>query len=216
MMRGIAMNSHLHLLAVLSLAIGCSEASELAAPVCLGPSTAEVPAPGAVEVAQLSPAQYLALNGAAMKPLGKDWANAVIELAVAGDGFTLQQLRTLDRSQLPPESQALLDDTLGSLAAHASDTAASVLPVVQPRLERAAWADLHCDPLEHSLVPWAVSSIAPFSSDPAVRAELERLRDLYEFVGTDATAFGPITGRVRKFAGELLASPNPDVQARTR
>jgi hypothetical protein len=56
----------------------------------------------------------------------------------------------------------------------------------------------------------------PFSSDPGVRAELERVRDHYEFAGTDTTANGPITGRVRDFAKRLLESPNPDVQAKTR
>jgi len=213
------MNSNLQRLAVLAVVLSCSDASEVAAPACLGPSTADVPelAASAESGAIIPPAQYLALNGAALKPLGKDWSNAVLELAVAGDAFTLQQLRALDRKQLAPEAQTLLDGTLGTLAARTpADTAASVAAALPTRLERAAWADMHCDPLEHALVPWALGSVVPFASDPAVRAELERVRDHYEFAGADTTAYGPITGRVRDYAKRLLESPDPDVQAKTR
>jgi hypothetical protein len=211
------MMSKLHVFGVLAAALGCSDASEAPAAACLDPDMAEVAALATADPtkASVTPTQWLALHGTATRPQAKDWSEAVIQLAVAGDAFTLQQLQALDRSKLSPEQQTVLDDTLGSIAARA-DTAASVAADARSRLERAAWADLRCDLLEEPLVEWTGHSIAAFTSDPAVRAELERLRDGYAPEGLDASTTARMSGRVRGWAQALLESPDPDLTATKR
>src|SRR5262249_4991851 len=112
--------------------------------------------------------------------------------------------------------QEQLDSTLTAIASRSrQDTAATIVPAIRPRLERAAWADLRCEPCEHLIVPWAGASIAPFAAQPGVRAELERLRDGYEWGESDAWMKSAMTERVRNYAKGLL-SPNPSLDARSR
>jgi hypothetical protein len=207
----------LWVLAVLVLGLGCSHAPGGTAVSCMGPTADEGAAAAATAAGSVvSPTRWLALNGTASRPQSRDWTNAVIELAAVGDAFTLQQLQALDRSKLTPEQQTVLEDTLGSIAARTPDTAASVAASMQSWLERAGWADLRCDPLEQVLVPWVGHSIAAFSTDPAVRAELERVRDGYAPEGQDTATTARMSDRVRGWAKALLESPDPDLRATMR
>ena len=61
---------------------------------------------------------------------------------------------------------------------------------------------------------WTGQSIATFRSDPAVRAELERLRDGYTPEGQDAATTARLSERIRGWAQVLLDSPKPDLRAR--
>jgi hypothetical protein len=72
-------------------------------------------------------------------------------------------------------------------------------------LERAAWADLKCDPYETELRAWTKETVAMRHDGPAVRAELERIEREYAATGQDAVGFGTLTARVRRYAREIQA-----------
>ncbi|HZL99766.1 MAG TPA: hypothetical protein VFD43_05885, partial [Planctomycetota bacterium] len=73
-------------------------------------------------------------------------------------------------------------------------------------LERAAWADMHCDPCELTLVPWATKSLADVAADAGVRATLEALRDGYEPAAdlAPSSQWGSFSERVRGYAAKIL------------
>ena len=168
------------------------------------PPAAPVVAPAAQPIA---PAEYLRLHNLAANPRDAGWAQALHTLAEAGDGYTLAQLKALDRKSLTPAQVVTLDETLAALEkGPAGRPGPPSAAEITTRLERAAWADLHCDHCEHTLVPWATQSIADFASDPGVRAALEQVRDGYEPSAALApgTQWGSISDRVRLYAREIL------------
>jgi hypothetical protein len=155
----------------------------------------------------IAPADYLRLHNLAADPRDPGWQNALRELAIVGDDYTLGELRALSRSALTSSQAAALDETIAALAAKSA--AASGPPTateVQARLERAAWADLRCDRCESTLVPWATKSISQFAGDPSVRATLERIRDGYEpSAGLEPSSrWGSLSDRVRGYARTIL------------
>jgi hypothetical protein len=152
-----------------------------------------------------TPADYLRLHNIATDPRTAEWDEALAELATTGDDYTLIRLRELDRAALTAESAAILDRTIAALTARGlgSDRAPTAAEI-EARLERAAWADIHCDRCETTLVPWATQSVAPFADDPAVRAELVRLRDAYKPRFEAETQWSSLSARVREYARKLL------------
>jgi hypothetical protein len=188
------------------VAFGCAgdlvEGPSVRRTVAPPPPSAPVVAPAAQPIA---PVEYLRLHNLAANPRDAGWAQALHTLAEAGDGYTLAQLKAFDRKTLTPAQVATLDETLAALEKAARPGPPSAAEITT-RLERAAWADLHCDRCEHTLVPWATQSIADFASDPGVRSTLERLRDGYEPSASLApgSQWGSLSDRVRRYAREIL------------
>ena len=75
---------------------------------------------------------------------------------------------------------------------------------MQTRLERAAFADLMCHPLESQLPSWTLQKIRAQSSNPLVLKELERIRDSYVPSQSPETLFGSMQTRVRNYAQRIL------------
>lgn len=205
------------LLAAAAAACGDSESATTSA--CLSTADPPATAPAAAAMppgAQLAPADYLALNNQLGLPGFPGWSAAVETLMSDGDAFTLEQLRSLNRANYGAEKLAQLDRLQATIVARTpEESSASLLPVLTLRLERAAWADLRCDQLERTLVPWTLKSVAAFAAAPDVRAELEALRDGYACAGGDPQTQAMMTARVRDYATRLL-SPNPDTEAKLR
>ncbi len=156
------------------------------------------------------PREYLNLHHAAMTPGDDAWRTAVARLAVVGDGFTLQYLTRVDKSTLSPEDKKLLESTVEKIGERtANRNAAQVAAVIQTRFERAAVADLQCDPLESELKLWTLDSIRSHRDTPEIRKELERIRDHYE--SDQKLTYGSVILRVRSYAESLLAIPPPKV-----
>jgi hypothetical protein len=193
------------------VAVGCggepAEAPSTRRLAAAAPTAASVVA----EDQPIAPAEYLRLHNLAASAPTTDprgWTDALAALAVSGDGYTLERLRALDRASLTAEQVTTLDATIAALQTRlAADAGPPSAAEIEVRLERAAWADLHCDRCEHTLVPWATSSIADLADDPGVRSALERLRDGDEpSVGHEAkTQWGSLSDRVRRYARDILA-----------
>jgi len=208
------------------LTAACSSGAAEPDPTCLGPLPEATPAPAALDApAVADPVEYLSLHNALGRPGTPEWPATLQRLMAAGDGFTLERLKALDRVRVPADSMALLDAAIEMLGARvAAETPATVAASLQTRFERASLADLHCDPLEMTLVPWVLSGAAALAAEPVVRAELQRLESGY--VAPDvpwtvrtgllpASASAPplLQARVRGYAHRAL-SPTPDVAAR--
>jgi uncharacterized protein YndB with AHSA1/START domain len=71
-------------------------------------------------------------------------------------------------------------------------------------LERAAYVDLRCDPLEMTLVRWATKHVAAHLNSPGVAEELEKIKTSYVPASTDKTLFGSMQDRVRLYAAQIL------------
>lgn len=168
------------------------------------PEVATVEAPA---VQPLAAGAYVELHNRAANPADAGWEPALHTLATAGDGYTVVQLEALDRKSLTPAQIATLDETLAALekglAAHKGPPSDAE---IRARLERAAWADLHCARCERTLVPWATQSIADVADDPDVRTALYRLRDGFEMSNAleADTQWGSLSDRVRRYAREIL------------
>jgi hypothetical protein len=194
----------------LLLALAACAETESAA-VCLADAPASTSA-----APDINTFEYFRLHNVVARPADPEWTDAMDSLAVTGDAFTLVHLKSIDRAKLSPEQLSQLDGTLAAIAARTPEaTAATLVPELGLRLERPAWADRRCDPLEGTIVPWVGESVVPFAGAPGVRAELERLRDGYESPEADARMQTLITERVRFFATNLLG-PKPGLQATYR
>lgn len=154
---------------------------------------------------ELTPEAYVHLHDAARDPADPGWSDAMTRLEGRGDRFTLSLLDELEDAELAPDARATLERTRAAIAGRApEESAASVLATLRPRLERAAWADVQCDPLEDRLAAWTLASVLAQADDPAVRAALETLRTDYEPSVEVRTVFSSLSSRVRDYAERLL------------
>jgi hypothetical protein len=134
------------------------------------------------------------------------WRAAVAEAAERGDAFTLHLVSRIDRSSLAAADIAILDRAAETLRAR-GDLAASTPPSrsdLQRMLERAAWADLGCNPLEGIIVRWTIERLRDEARAPAVRAELEKLRADYRPSTDDKTRFDSMSRRVPSYLSRIL------------
>src|SRR5262245_6746945 len=99
---------HAALLISIGFAVACAESPP--APECLAdtPSAATVAEPAAPEP-DLPLKDYFAPLRAAVLLDRPEWAGAMDQLAVHGDAFALQFLKTLPREKLAPKQQEQLD-----------------------------------------------------------------------------------------------------------
>ena len=192
--------------AVLLFAIGCSDVEERDL-VALEELASQTPdGSGATSAQPLRHDAWLALHRLARQPRDPGWDAALDSLATHGDGFTLTILEGLDRATLAPATRERLDRTEKAVSerlAKVDDARfAERLPLM---LERSAWADLLCDPLETPLRTWTKETVAARLDSPAVRAELQRIEREYTASGPDEVGFGTLTERVRRYAREIQA-----------
>lgn len=78
--------------------------------------------------------------------------------------------------------------------------------LIQVRLERAAWADLSCNELEHSLVPWTLGLMKKRVDRREVAAELKRIESHYVPSVELKTFFSTMRERVPSYATRILAA----------
>ena len=150
------------------------------------------------------PNVYLKLHHTAMVPKDPSWSDTMSQLAHVGDGFTLEHVRIL--KNLSASQAATLQIALNRIQTRIAEEDASDLPLMlASRLERAALADVNCDPLEGSLLPWTLRSIRAHVDQPVIRAELERIRSDYTPKTNAQTRFSSIEARVRSYTQRLLA-----------
>src|SRR5262245_36428729 len=95
----------------------------------------------------LPPNDYSILHISASNPRDPKWAESLQRLAVVGDDFTLEYLKVLDPKKLDPRQALILSTTLSATRERlAKENAQAFSKSIQTRLERAAWADLSCNP----------------------------------------------------------------------
>jgi hypothetical protein len=176
---------------------------------------AEARAPATVREAALIGASHgphtvawSALLAIAEDPAHPAWRAAVARLGDLDEGFAPVHLADLGARLAGTGDGAFLarelDRVRRRFASNAVDTR---LRRLRPLLERAAWADLNCAPIERTLVPWTLGTLTSWSAEPEVHAALARLRDGYaprpELART--TLFGDLGARVRTYATGLTA-----------
>lgn len=153
----------------------------------------------------VDPKEYARLHNAALDPTRDDWDAALADLAVAGDAFTLVHLERVDRATLDATQSARLDATLAALTQrHPDDVPRLHTDDLVPLLERAAYTDLMCDPLERTLPPWARALVIAQLDDPALRAEVERLSAGHTPMFDTDTMFSSMSARVPLYARRIL------------
>ncbi len=153
---------------------------------------------------------YLELHGLAADSAHPAWRAALGRLGDLGDGFTLQRLEKIPVATLRPEDRAHLERERARIAereAALESALSESVHRVREVLERAAWADLACHPLETSLKEWAFATVARWRATSEIRAALEELARSYEpQAGVDPESpFGGLRERVRSYARELLS-----------
>jgi hypothetical protein len=117
----------------------------------------------------------------------------------------LQHLKPLDAPELDPAQQELLKQTRDAISQRvAKEDARTFTKLIKIRLERAAWADLGCNPLEGTLVPWTRQLIRQHLDTPGVVAELERIQTGYVSAVEPKTLYSSMQVRVRQYAKQLL------------
>jgi hypothetical protein len=154
----------------------------------------------------VAPPEWLQLHLTSIRvPGSPDWRNALITLKEVGDGISVEYLRKLDSSKLADDNRRALEDTIAVIQMrmeHEDD--ATTVALLQTRLERAAYADLMCHPMEGTLVPWTLKFISARAGHPQVRAKLMQLRSNYAPAANTETAFSSMTERVPDYITRLL------------
>ena len=158
-------------------------------------------------VALLNPKDYSDLHILALNPKDPKWADSIHRLAKGGDGFTLERLRGLEGQKLAPNQAELLTAALSSIRKRvAQEDPQTFAKMIQLRLERAAWADLSCNPLEGTLVPWTLSLIQKQADKPEVTARLKQIESHYVQAVELTTLFSTMRERVPSYARRILAA----------
>jgi len=170
-------------------------------------ATVTQPAPAAAGISD--PRDYLRLHNTVGDPDGAGWGAALIALAVSGDAFTREHLAGLDRDVLDAQQTAQLDRAVATLRSRLRGNTSLRPDQVVARLERAAYADLMCDPMEATLPAWTRADIAAHLHDPEVRAEVERLAAGYTPTIEVTTMFSSLGERVPKYARDILETAAP-------
>ena len=154
----------------------------------------------------LAPNDYLKFHIQASNPQAAEWPGAMAQLSKNGDAFTVWQFNSLSASkQLSSEQSKILKDALEVINQRVAKEDDKVFSArIVGILERAAWADLQCNPLEGTLVPWTAKYVQEHLKSPGVTAELERIKTGYVPAGSETALFGSIQDRVRQYAARIL------------
>ncbi len=151
--------------------------------------------------------KYLDDHVALLSRENPKWMEAIKNLQESGDDFTLSLLDEIANRDLSPEDKTLLDETRQKIKAAAHTRKLDV----QALLERAAHADLMCNPLETRLKDWTLKYVGRNLDEPEIREELAKIRDHYEPRRGAKTLFGSMKERVPSYAKTILAkAPEPN------
>ncbi len=158
-------------------------------------------APGTADMAR-----YLEVHKTLSDPTAADWGEALKAVQTIGDGFSLTYLADLDRQSFSEAQGKQLDQAVQSLKASQADSTRSVLETTLLSLERSAYADLTCNPMERTLPSWALEQAEGQSSQP------ELLEALKAMESGEFTRRLPESGfrasferRLQKYAKQVLA-----------
>ena len=154
------------------------------------------------------PAAYAKLVSYAHRVSSPIWRAAVSRLGDIDDGFVIGIWEALGPQELAGNDRTFATEQIARIREGVASRDASALPyVVQRMLERAAWVDLQCDPLEGSLVAWTLKSLKAKLDEAGVREAVKSAHQ-YEPWFTAAMVEGPdpaaVRDRVRLYAKELL------------
>ena len=164
---------------------------------------------GAADLPDASPTprEYLTLIHESGAPAEPSWRAAMDKLAKHGDAFAAEQLKALPNAKLDAEALAIVKNTIAAIQKRtAAENDEAFVKGIRPRLERAALADLGCDPLEGTLVPWALKSIKDNIKRPGVAEELKRIESSY----VPADNSESTQARVRAYAKQIMIAPSAD------
>jgi len=152
------------------------------------------------------PEVYVRLHVLAWNVDHPGWSVVMERLAELGDRFTIQRLSNLG-FELDETRATIHRQTVARIRAELSTREGA--GQVQALLERAAWADLQCHPLETELVRWTQETITAWTENESAVQVLMRLQRDYE---PTPDVLSPMLGgigdnyarRVRAYALRLL------------
>lgn len=150
----------------------------------------------------------IVLHEIAADPSHGAWRAAVSRLGERGDAFTLQYFGSRPPASLDAEQRAFWGEHWQAIVQRCAppQEPADLIARLQPCLERAAFADIHCHPLESALVPWTRQTLALWCLEPEVAAAMRRLAERYVPAPgiQDETRWSSLQDRVRKYAAEIV------------
>lgn len=158
----------------------------------------------------LTPKEYAEIHNVVSSAKNPKWLESIELLAVCGDAFTLEHLKTVDMrmpgTEMKDECQVgelentkkLIGDKLKM------EDAKAFTQLVETRLERAAWVDLHCDKLEMTLTPWTLKYLREHLETPGVKAELTRIQSDYAPKNENNEVDVITRDRVRNYVTHIL------------
>ena len=149
--------------------------------------------------------EYLQLHRFADSPTNAHWSNILARLAKTGDGFTVRTLEAAKTQSPSVENSRLIDQTVGEINERLAKEGTNPPPaVLVRRLERAALADITCNFLETSLVPWALASVRSQMQRPEVKSAIEKLSAYQPAANEKAGLEAAYKGRLAQYAKGLL------------
>ena len=154
------------------------------------------------------PEPWLRLHGIAAEPRHVGWSAAVSRLADLGDEFSVERLEALTAEVLDDAARKLRADTIKRIREQlTAETPADRAIRLVAMLERAAFADLRCSPLETTLVPSAIAVLRAHVAEPEVKGAIEGLRK-------DAGSKDATRERLAEYAADILGPVAPPQDAK--
>jgi len=152
---------------------------------------------------------YLERHSTLYQKQGPDFFAAVELLKADGDLYTVHVCDQLQHEGLGVSKEK--SEALGKLATAIRESHSTKLRAddVERLLERAAYADVACHFVEHTLRDWTLQYVAQSLSDPAVCTELEHIAS--SSIPDNEQAFSMTTAtktRARFYARRLLRDPS--------
>ncbi len=158
----------------------------------------------------LTPKEYAELHNLVSSSSNPKWSESMEVLAKVGDAFTLEHLKTADMRMLNTqltdacqmyvlkETRSIIEDAIKK------EDAKAFTELIETRLERAAWVDLHCDKLEMTLTPWTLKFLGEHLEAAGVKAELARIQSDYTPKDAKGTPDIFMRDRVRRYVQQIL------------
>lgn len=163
----------------------------------------------------ITPQVWARLHRTALQPGSPEWRASILKLQTVGDGFTLEHFKRIKIEKLNEDDRELLQSSLAMIDERvAREDEQTSAELVLPRLERAAYCDLTCNPLETVLVQWTLTKLRSQAHLTQVRAKLEEIGASYKpeiesdhsDVEPDAM-FGAMSERVPLYVSRVLGQP---------
>jgi len=148
---------------------------------------------------------YVELHTLALDPAHHLWRGALSRLSEIGNHFTLKHFENVPRAGLDDAQLAALEGTEAAIRERVPEPFIRTAENVRQLLERAAWVDLKCHPLEASLPQWTFQRLRTDRKNPQTAAILNGLRTyesgpLVQHVRTP----GDLEKRVRSYVSRIF------------